>query len=142
MLLALGIATVVLYRISLADQDYAELWNLRLEVGLFVFYWLVNLIMFIPGDLRQRAVIKALETDDEDGAGMQAASTDPEAMEHFGFDDGSSVPVGRKRAFSVTSRDFRRDATKTKKIRPTVHKDAHYITWRNLNDMAVRNWGD
>jgi hypothetical protein len=142
MLLALGIATVVLYRMSQTDQDYAELWNLRLEVGLFVFYWFVNLIMFIPAYLRQRAVIKALETDEDDGARMQAASPTPEVTEFLGFDDGSSDPVGRGRTasvFSVTSRDFR---IKTKKRRPTVHKDAHYITWRNLTDMAVRHWED
>lgn len=142
MLLALGIATVVLYRISLTDQDYAELWNLRLEVGLFVFYWLVNLIMFIPAYLRQRAVIEALETDDEDDTGMQATSSAPEVTERFGFDDASSIPIVRDRTdtiFSVTSRDFQ---TKAKKTRPTVHKDAHYITWNNLLDMAVQNWGD
>ena len=148
MLLALGIANVVMFRMSRHDQEDAELWNGRIEVGLFTFYWLVNLIMFIPAYLRQKTVINALEADDDDDdddkPGTQAAATAPN-LTGFGFDDGSSTSdqqIGRGRTasmYSVTSRDFR---AKTKKSRPTVHKDAHYITWRNLNDMAVQNWAD
>ena len=137
-LLALGVSNAVLFRMALHDQDSAELWNMRLEVGLFAFYWLVNLVMFVPAYLRQKTVIKALESDDEDDSDTQAVAT-----EFMGFDDGSSDPqIGRARTasvYSVTSRDFR---TKTKKSRPTVDKDAHYITFRNLKDMAVQNWGD